>query len=91
MQYLYWGSIIVFVLIVLFGIRNWIRFVSNSFLSNGVKFTIGLIILSILFVAPAFVKDYAPEYYGYSIWALILYVAGIILYSRREKNKSEEG
>lgn len=64
----------------------------TSWDENGKKFTILLTILLALFITPAFVKDYAPQYYGFSIWAVILYSIGLLAYRHlfRKQNKIEK-
>lgn len=91
MEIVYWGFIAVVGIAVLFTIKDWIRFVLNSFADNGFKFTLFLIILTILFIAPSFVKMMAPNYYGLSIWVLILYVAGCLVYRNLIKVSNKEG
>lgn len=80
METIEWFFLIFFIVIVLVGLKDWFFFFLNSWSENGGKFTLILLVLFFLFVSPAFVKDYAPEYYGLSIWILILYVGGLLVY-----------
>lgn len=75
---------------VLFGLKDWFRFILNSFAEHGVKATFLLIVLSVLVIAPSFVKDYAPKYYGFSIWALILFVGGFLAYRHLIKGTHDQ-
>jgi hypothetical protein len=91
MEILYWSVIVILCVAVLFGIKEWIRFILGNFAENGVKATILLIIFSCLLVAPSFIKSYAPDYYGYAIWALILYTVAVLAVRYNKRGNYEEG
>lgn len=80
MDILYWILIGIFVLALLYGVLNWLGVFMWSWEENGKGFTIKLIILFILFIVPSQVKEYAPEYYGFAIWALILYCVALLIH-----------
>lgn len=91
MEYLYWVLIGIGVITVLFGLKSLIVSLMDASGSYSLKSLFFIILFILLMCAPSLLKEFAPEYYGYSIWVLIFYIVGFILYSRREKNKSEEG
>jgi hypothetical protein len=39
-----------------------------------------LVILLILFISPAIIKDFAPQYYDTSKLVLMFYVVGLLIY-----------
>ena len=80
MEIIYWVFILIVAVAVLFSIKDFIRFILISLANDGVKFTLFIIVLAILFIAPSVVKQLAPNYYGLSIWVLILYVVGSLFY-----------
>lgn len=80
MDIIYWIFIGIVGVAVLFTIKDFIRFILISFARDGTKFTLFIIVLTILFIAPSIVKQIVPKYYGLSIWILILYVVGYLFY-----------
>lgn len=80
MEIVYWIFIALLLLFVLWGIKDWINIFNVIWNENGWLFALLTIILFVLFIVPSLVKDYAPEYYGFSVWILILYVAGLFIY-----------
>lgn len=90
MTYLYWAVIGIIVVAILFGIKDFLYLFISSWYENGVKFTILLIIFIALLISPAFIKEYAPGYYGWSIWALILYSLSLLGYRQLNKGTHKE-
>jgi hypothetical protein len=80
MNYLYWAVVFAFLLFILFGIKDWLGLIKWSWQDNGKLFTIFLAGLLILLISPRVLKDYAPQYYDASVIALIVYVAGLLIY-----------
>jgi hypothetical protein len=80
MEIVYWIFIALFLLFVLWGIKDWVNMFKIIWHDNGWLFSLLTIILFVLFIIPSIVKDYAPNYYGFSIWILILYVVGLFIY-----------
>ncbi|PKR86091.1 hypothetical protein [Heyndrickxia camelliae] len=92
MDILYWILIGLFIIMVLFGLKNWLRFILYSFAEHGLLAGLLLLIFCVLLIAPSLIKEFAPHYYGYSIWALILYIAGLLFYRWNKTGfKDEEG
>jgi hypothetical protein len=80
MEIVYWIFIALLLLFVLWGIKDWINIFNVIWLENGWLFALLTIILVVLFILPSIIKDYAPNYYGLSVWMLILYVVGLFIY-----------
>jgi hypothetical protein len=72
MDIVYLIVIVLFLLLVFWGIKDWINVFFVLWHENGVLFTLLTILLLIFFILPSILKDYAPQYYGLSIWLLIL-------------------
>lgn len=79
--WIFLGLFLAFVaLLIIIGIRDWFNLLSWSWYGNGKRFTILFIIFLVLFISPSIVNNFAPDYYGLSIWLLILYTAGLLIY-----------
>ncbi|MEK5175074.1 hypothetical protein NST63_17905 [Heyndrickxia sp. FSL W8-0496] len=90
MSFWVWIILAVFAILVLIGIKDGFNALFTSLYENGLKTTIFLVIFFILYLSPSLVKDYAPKYYGLSIWALILYICGFLIYRMFWYNKPKE-
>ncbi len=78
LEVLYWVIWGIIGLAVVYGVLQWLGLFAWSFVENGKSFTIKLLILFILFIIPSQAKDYAPEFYGASIWLLVLYCVALL-------------
>lgn len=94
MEVLYWVFIAIVVIAVLFGLKSLIVLILTIFAGDGVKAGVFTTVFFILLLSPGIVKYLAPEYWGYSIWALILYVGGFLVYRHMiagTQNEKKEG
>lgn len=91
MEVLYWVSVVVFLIMLLNGLNGFFHLFRWSRHENGVIFTIKMIFFFILFIVPSQVKEHAPDYYGYAIWALVLYSLALLYLRFTNTAKHKEG
>ncbi|WP_141431420.1 hypothetical protein [Bacillus sp. 03113] len=90
MEIFIWLFISVLCLVVLRSVFYGVISFISIWEEKGFKIALFVGIFVLLLLSPGIVKDYAPQYYGYSIWAVILYALGFLFYRHFIKGTSNE-
>jgi hypothetical protein len=88
---LFWIVVSLLILFVLMGLWEWLGFFSWSWYAHGKMFTLFILSFVLLLCTPAITKQYAPQYFDYSVISIYLYVIGFLIYRFGfKKNKDRE-